>query len=486
MDRLSQSNSAQSEPFAELPFTEFCPRYLKVQNKAGEIVPLKLNNAQQELHANLTGRDIVLKARQVGISTSIQALHFHEQMKGNTRTSTLCHEDELTATLRRMSDRFYTELPDTLQERNPRKYANAKLTTYAELNSESSIATVGGQAGSKKGRGGSVTRIHGSEVAFWPDAESVMAAAMQAGNPAIVLESTPNGMVGYFYDLCMDALENPDSIWTLHFFPWWYDDEYRIELLPGETLTYTDDEWALVEAHGLTPEQIKWRRRKQQELPHTFKQEYPEDPYSCFLASGQSFFGDVEHIFTAPFDVEPNETRQYVGGLDFAQTSDYLSLSIFDAETLEQVDQLRINGLEWQEMRRRVSEMANYWNAEILGEGNSMGTTNIELLQKGEILDDDTRIAPVKLSVFNTTPSSKPPLIQGLYHAIHEAGMRFQDRPFQRHELRAFISKQTASGHWQYEASAGATDDFVITAALAWRKMNAAAPNVTTKLKRFA
>jgi len=37
-----------------------------------------------------------------------------------------------------------------------------------------------------------------------------------------------------------------------------------------------------------------------------------------------------------------------------------------------------------------------------------------------------------------------------------------------KHELRSFISKQTANGHWQYQAQEGAHDDTVIARALAW------------------
>jgi hypothetical protein len=417
-------------------------------------VPFVPNRAQLTLIDNLTGWDIVLKARQLGMSTAIQAWLFYQHMRGNARTNTLCHDDELTSVLRRMVDRYYDNLPDTV--RPPRKYANAKLTTYDALDSEGSIATVGGQAGKKKGRGGSVTHIHGSEVAFWPDAESVMAAAMQAGNPAIVLESTPNGMTGWFYERCMEALAG-DSIWTLHFFPWWDDDEYRIPLGQGETFDYTEDEAALVDAHGLDAEQIAWRRLKLRELPHTFAQEYPEDPYSCFLSSGNSFFGDVEGVFTAPMDVEPDPLHRYVAGLDFGQTNDYTVLIVLDTSTNEMVDMLRINRMAWADIRAHIEGRAAQWGAVVWAEENSIGGPNIEAMT-----------GRVKLRKFRTDASSKPALMQGLYVALHESGLRLQPHPELKHELRAFISEQLPSGHWRYEGGNGAHDDTVIALALAW------------------
>jgi hypothetical protein len=43
-----------------------------------------------------------------------------------------------------------------------------------------------------------------------------------------------------------------------------------------------------------------------------------------------------------------------------------------------------------------------------------------------------------------------------------------QDIDVLAHELRNFISKQTPSGHWQYEGASGVHDDCVIALALAW------------------
>jgi len=442
--------------FSDLPFEDFCAQCLVVQDKRGQIVPLQLNRAQRELVRSLTGRDIVLKARQLGMSTAIQAKLFYEQMRGGARTYTLCHDDDLTSTLRRMVDRYYDNLPDV--DRPPRKFANALLTTYPALNSEGSIATVGGTAGKRKGRGSSVTHIHGSEVAFWPDAESVMGAALQAGNPAIVLESTPNGMTGWFYERCMEALDG-DSPWTLHFFPWWWDDAYRLPLADGEALDYTDEEQALVSEHGLDAEQIKWRRNKQRELRDLFAQEYPEDPYSCFLASGTSYFGDVEHVFTAPPDAQPIPDRRYVAGLDFGQTTDYTVMSVLDTVEMVEVAMLRINRMAWADQRQRIADMARHWNnCEVHAEWNSIGDPNIEELHA----------AGVRVVAFKTTAQSKPPLIQGLYVALHEAGLRLLDDAAGRHELRSFISKQTATGHWQYQAQEGSHDDTVMARALAW------------------
>lgn len=480
-DLIADDNDElNSNKFAEMGFEAFCEEYLQIQDKNGKIVPLRLNAVQRDLDEKLTGLDLVLKPRQKGITTYFQAKLFHKGVCGGARTSTLCHDDDLTAEIRDMVDLFYESLPE--DERPKRKYSNAKVTTYPGVNSRARIATVGGHAGEgsagkRKGRGGTNTDLHGTEVAFWPDAEGVTAAAMQAGNPNIYWESTANGMTGYFYEQCMMALDGT-GIFTLHFYPWFFDDEYQIALAPGEVITHTQEEQKLIEKHQLTPEQIKWRRKKQAEIPHTFQQEYPEDPKSCFLASGVSYFRNTDHVFIAPRNAQPIKGRRYAGGLDFAQTNDYTVLMIMDCDTLALVDMLRINRLEWQEMRRQISVMANKWNADVQGEANSMGSTNIELLQKGETMEDGTKILPVKLASFDTTPSSKPSLIQGYYHALHEAGLALfdfsdgNDTNVVSYELNAFISRQLSSGAWAYEAGGSAHDDTVMAGALMWHAAN--------------
>lgn len=466
--------------FETLDFPEFCERWLVVQNQDGELVPFVLNRVQRDFAEKLAKhpRVLALKPRQVGISTVIQAWHYYNIVRGNTKASTLCHDSDLTDELRATADRFHENIPE--QYRPIRKYANAKVTTYPDKNSQARIATVGGyaaenSASKRKGRGGSNTDIHGTEVAFWPDAAGVMSAAMQAGKPRIALESTPNGMVGQFYEWCMEALDGK-GVWILAFYEWWWNENYKLsyeeylERLPNAPLQpdpYSEDEQKLVDKHGLSPEQIYWRRWKKAELPHTFEQEYPEDPRTCFLASGRSYFRNIEHLFIAPFGAMPQASGRYVGGLDFAQTDDFTVLIIIDTITNQMVDYLRINNEEWQVMRVQVARMAHKWNATVVGEANSMGNTNIELLQNGESNADGLQLYKgIKLIPFDTTPTSKPPLIQGLYHALHEAGLKLQDAPELRHELRAFISRQTTTGHWQYVAGGGAHDDMVIALAL--------------------
>lgn len=444
-------------------------KHLHILTKDDRLVPYTPNRAQLHFRANRTGRDLVLKARQLGLSTEIQAEAFVLAVTTTSRQATLAHDLKTTQMLRRMANRFYTSLPNTI--RPTRGLDNATTTTYPATGSEVSITTAGAR---QSGRGGTYSHAHGSEVAFWPDASTLMAGLLQ-GVPAhgrIVLESTPNGAQGWFYEKCMEALDG-DSEWTCHFLPWWWAAEYTRALPPDEAATlpasYTGDEQALVAAHGLTAGQIAWRRAKQRELGPLFPQEYAEDPRACFLLSGQGYFtGALMNAFTAAMNAIRQDGQRYVAGLDFGQANDYTVLSVLNASTRQQVALLRINRLPWDDIRARIVDLCKRWGiGMLLAESNSIGQPNIEALHR------DLAGTTTRLQAFATTAQTKPQLIQGLYVGLAEGGLKLLPDPAQQREFQAYQAKQTASGHWQYSAPDGEHDDTVIATALAWRAINA-------------
>jgi len=440
----------------------FASTFLYILDKDKRLVKLHFNPLQRRFLRERTGRDLILKPRQIGFSTAIQADLFYRAVTRTSATVTLSHEDKSTQKFRRMTKRFYDNLPENF--RPARKYDNAVLATYPDFDSESEIFTAGN---TDTGRSGTYTDVHASEVAFYKDAQAIVAGIMQGGNPSIAMESTPNGAQGYFYNLCMEALDG-NSIWKLHFFRWWDHPEYATPLEDGETFDYADDELELVETFGLSPEQIKWRRGKQQELKHEFPQEYPEDPVKCFLLSGQGYFGDVDFCYTAPTDASPHDDHTYVAGLDFGQTTDYTVLSVGDRNAGNQVDLLMVRQLAWGEMRRRVVQKCKQWGiTKLIAEKNSMGSTNIEELNK------ELYAAGCQTSVeaFETTNISKAQIMTALHEAIYSNELRLLPIDSQKHQMRAFQAKQTLAGNWQLSAPDGEHDDIVIANGLMQKAM---------------
>jgi hypothetical protein len=428
----------------------FANRFLKILDKDKNLVPFKWNKAQAHFYENRTGHDLILKARQLGFSTLIQGEMFRKTVTSTQTTITLAHDAETTQKLRRMADRFYENCKfNNIQP--ARKYANATLATYPEFDSTAIIATAGNV---ETGRGDTYTMMHGSEVAFWKDAEKIVAGAMQGGSPDVILESTPNGSQGFFYDKCMEALSG-NSTWRLHFYSWFWDDNYRIA--SDEVITYTPEEAILVEKHGLDAAQIKWRREKVKELGRLFIQEYPEDPITCFLTSGNSYFGDLSNVFTAPLNNEYIDGHVYHAGLDFGQTKDFTAMPVFDATTKQQVDLLHVNNMEWAEIRNRIKQTADKWHIRnVLAERNSIGAVNIEALQA----------IGVPVTPFDTTNESKASIMSNMNEAIHNGGWKLLDIPIQKHEMNTFVANQLPSGAWRLAADGEGHDDIVIGDAL--------------------
>ena len=84
--------------------------------------------------------------------------------------------------------------------------------------------------------------------------------------------------------------------------------------------------------------------------------EYPEDPISCFLTSGNSYFGDLTGVFTAPSGATYQPEHRYSGGLDFGQTNDFTALSIKDITANCEVALHRWRLLPWAEIRKRIAD----------------------------------------------------------------------------------------------------------------------------------
>lgn len=429
--------------------TTFASTFLRIQDKQKRLIPLRFNPIQIKLLAGIQKLTLALKPRQVGVTTAIKARYFRLNITRSVSTATLAHDDRTTQALRRMEGRFYDTLaippgfPKPLRDLN-----NATITTYPDFGSESMIVTAGSQSG---GRGMTFTHVHGSEFAYWKDADELIAGILQAGDPEIILESTANGATGKFFELCMAALDRPDlSPWTLLFFRWFDDPTYCIPLEPDETLDYSGDELALIEKHQLTPEQIKWRRRKIAEIGtlDAFLQEYPEDAYTCFRKSGIGYFGNVDHALKAPLAPTFDPAHRYVAGLDFGQQQDYTVLIIIDATANQMVHMVRVRHEKWAEMRKAVLNACKAWDVRIMhAEKNSMGSSEIEsLYTEFEAAGLRTDIIP-----FNMTAVNKPSLMAHYRSALHEGGLLLQDLPVIRHELDSAVSKQTLRG-WTVES----------------------------------
>lgn len=287
-------------------FPHYAPRCLRIRSKAGAIVPLELNQAQGYLHGRLesqkerTGkvRALVLKGRQQGISTYIGGRYYHKasHTKG-VRVFILTHEQDATNNLFGMVERYHTHCPDLVKPVTGA--ANAKELSFERLESGYAVGTAGAKA---VGRSQTVQLFHGSEVAFWPNAKTHFAGVVQAipdlPGTEIVLESTANGVGGEFHERWQQA-EAGIGDYEAIFIPWFWQDEYRRDV-PAD-FQLDEDEQAYADAHGITLEQMVWRRAKIAELKDEllFKQEYPATADEAFQLTGHDSFIKSEAVLAA-------------------------------------------------------------------------------------------------------------------------------------------------------------------------------------------
>lgn len=270
-------------------FAFYAPRALRIRTKAGAVKPFALNTAQEHLHAALerqraeTGkvRAIVLKGRQQGCSTYVQGRFFWRvtQTRG-VRAFILTHLDDATNNLFGMAKRFHENCPALVKP--SLRASNAKELIFDRLDSGYKIGTAG-SAG--VGRSDTIQLFHGSEAAYWPNAEKHMAGALQAvpdePGTEVILESTSAGPMGVFYDRAMQAM-NGQGDYRLVFIPWFWQPEYHRDIPPDFEMT--GEETIYAEAFGVSRLQIAWRRAKVVELGglHNFRREYPATPDEAF------------------------------------------------------------------------------------------------------------------------------------------------------------------------------------------------------------
>lgn len=188
------------------------------------------------------------------------------------------------------------------------------------------------------------------------------------------------------------------------------------------------------------------------------EEDYRQEILAEFLEGEGAVFRYVSERCTASKRA-PYRGR-FVAGIDFAQMQDYTAIVVMDADTRTVVDYDRFRQMDWSVQRARIRMMADRWNIErIIAERNSAGSPNIEALQKDEHL-------PV--IAFDTTPSSKPPLIESLVLAFDRGEITVLDDPVMKGELMAYERKVSHTGRSQYSAPAGLHDDTVMALALAW------------------
>lgn len=292
-------------------------RNLKIVNKQSMLVSLEHNrsqlimmNAKQRQHdLGCPIRIIIVKARQKGLSTGEAADTFEDINRNSNRHACMISMDtDGTEKVFRMTKTFQANMPDDVR-REPAK-TNRKQIIYNQPHNSSILCQTAGKE--VLGRGGTTHRVHATEVAFWRNAESQLAALLQevpkTAESSVVIESTAFGTVGAFHNRYLSAVDRVRSKdftgFIPLFVPWFVDDEYSMAIPKGMNITLESDhenygdEQALFRKFGLTVEQLYWRRWMiQNDFDNDlswFMQEYPSTWREAFQGSGRMVFRPSE------------------------------------------------------------------------------------------------------------------------------------------------------------------------------------------------
>lgn len=229
-------------------------------DKNGEEVPFEPNAVQSKYAEQASGKDIILKARQQGFSSLILAIFTTDFiLKENSRSVIVADVDENAQELLDRVKHYIRSYEHINKVKVPLKY-NSKNELY---NSATNARyTIGTAKSTEFGRSKTITNLHLSEAAFYPNLGKILKGAGNAVVPQgrYILETTANGYNEFkqLWDEC--------ELGNKNFKPLFFK----------ASDFYTDEQ--------LT------NKRREAITEADYLQEYPENPADAFQTSGQCYF----------------------------------------------------------------------------------------------------------------------------------------------------------------------------------------------------
>ncbi len=466
---------------------------LRVRDREGGLRALKANAAQRAFEARCGQRNIVLKARQMGMTTWVAGRFFLKTITApGVMTVQVAQTREAAEGIFRMVQRFWDYLPEEMQTGPLRRsVANAGRMCFPELDSEFRVVSA---ADENAGRGLTMRYLHCSEVSRWPgDAGATLAGLRAALAPGgeMVLESTPNGAYGCFYEewgragagvaegVAGSGFSCGSGV-VRHFFPWWMEEAYVSAAADWDGLR--EDELRLMVEEGLSLEQIGFRRGLEASYRGLRAQEFAEDAESCFKATGECCFevAAVERRLSEvgePFEMRrggalqvwfpPVAGKEYLVAVDTAgggADGDFAAVQVLEMST----------GLQCAELRQRLGTLELARVAAGLGReyGASPGCGALIAVERNNhgagvlaYLDGVERYARVYeqggVAGWLTTAGSKPGMVSRMGALLVESPGMFMSKRLLG-ECRTFVSM--AGG--RTGAVSGAHDDCLMAMAV--------------------
>lgn len=266
-----------------------------IKDKRGKKVLFKPNWAQKYVLKNLWFFSVILKARQLGITTLFCILYLDQILFSEYKTAgIIAHKQEDAKRFFEDKVKFaWDNLPENLKQ-------------FLGPPNTDSVGELSFPNGSKifvstTVRGGTLNFLHISEfgkicATFPQKADEIVTGSIntvEQGN-FVTIESTAEGRSGHFFEFCEDgkrAMKEGKKLNPLEFkfffFPWWQEPGYRLESDFVISKDYEDYFTNLKEKYAidLDREQKRWYIAKKKVNGEHMYREYPSIPEEAFLAS---------------------------------------------------------------------------------------------------------------------------------------------------------------------------------------------------------
>jgi hypothetical protein len=265
-----------------------------ITDKSGSKQLFKLNWAQEKLYEDIHYCNLILKARQLGISTFVSLLFLDRCLFNSTmHAGIIAHTREDAEMLFRRVKFAYDNL---LVEIKALRAANTDNARELHLSNGSMLRV----------RSSTLQYLHISEFgkicAKYPDkAREIITGALNAIAPGqyVFIESTAEGREGYFYEMCKEAQAARDANKQLspldfrfHFFSWWLHKDYKLDSEAQVEHPYNDYFDALESQINLKldPFQKAWYMKRASTQGEDMKREFPSTPDEAFEVSNEGLY----------------------------------------------------------------------------------------------------------------------------------------------------------------------------------------------------
>lgn len=301
-----------------IDYKSFIQDYFYIIDTSGNKIPFVFNDIQDKYYQVLQNdygnnlkaiRENILKARREGFSSFIEAIFMADFILSTLGKlpiisgQVVSHKSEEVTPDMKRSNLFldsYLEAEGLSRD----QFLKTDNSSYIEsiIGAEYFVGTAGAKT---LGRGDTLQNLHWTEVAFYPNTQTlnaeniVMPAEQQVsdGIGKIFRESTGNTLSDFFaieYKAGKEGLGEFKS----RFFSWFEFGEYKRDFPKGYQFTQEHDRF--MKLHNLSKEQMYWYIKKVLEKTgigsdgedklKKAKREYPTTDIEAFLVSGDMYF----------------------------------------------------------------------------------------------------------------------------------------------------------------------------------------------------